>query len=97
MLLSLSGREHSVYSGVAVCGDRLDYRVNVTQVWFGKLSEQDLTAYLATAEPWDKAGGYGIQGRAAMFVQEIHGSYSGIMGLPLFETAALLKEFDYPI
>ncbi|HNC81094.1 MAG TPA: Maf family protein, partial [Rhodocyclaceae bacterium] len=57
----------------------------------------EIRYYVATGEPMDKAGAYGIQGRAAIFIEEIRGSYTGIMGLPLFETAALLQEFGYPV
>ena len=67
------------------------------RVAFRRLSEHDIRRYIATGEPFDKAGAYGIQGHAAIFVEEIRGNYSGIMGLPLFETAALLEIFGHPV
>ena len=76
--------------------DRLVY-LSASEVRFRPLSEDEIRYYVATGEAADKAGAYGIQGRAAMFVEEIRGSYSGIMGLPLFETAALLREFGYSL
>lgn len=93
MLRSLSGRMHVVLSGVAVTtGDVTSVRVNETRVWFRALSTAERTAYCATGEPMDKAGGYGIQGVAASFIERIEGSHTGVMGLPLFETAELLGE-----
>lgn len=93
MLQSLSGRTHQVLTSVAV---RLDENIwQITQssdVTFGALPANLIHAYCATSEPYDKAGGYAIQGMAAMFIQKIAGSYSGIMGLPLFETAQLLQQ-----
>ena len=71
--------------------------LSVSEVRFCPLDEATIRAYVATGEPMDKAGAYGIQGRAAIFIEEIRGSYSGIMGLPLFETAALLQEFGYSL
>jgi len=98
ILASLGGRRHRVLTAVALSdGEHTRYRLNISEVQFRALDEDEIRRYVASGESLDKAGGYGIQGRAAMFVQEIHGSYSGIMGLPLFETAELLKEFDYPI
>ncbi len=98
ILAGLSGRSHRVLTAVAVSdGERTRYRLNVSEVRFRALDDEEIRRYIATGESLDKAGAYGIQGRAAMFIQEIHGSYSGIMGLPLFETAELLKEFDYPL
>ncbi len=93
MLQSLSGRTHQVLTSVAV--KHLDEVWQVTQasdVAFTKLSDDTIRAYCATQEPYDKAGGYAIQGVGALFVQDIAGSYSGIMGLPLFETAQLLQQ-----
>ncbi|HJV72619.1 MAG TPA: Maf family protein [Noviherbaspirillum sp.] len=93
MLRLLSGRTHQVLTSVA-----LDYDENITQitqisdVTLSKLSEDTMRAYCATPEPYDKAGGYGIQGMAAVFVERIAGSYTGIMGLPLHETAKLIKQ-----
>ena len=98
ILNALSGRSHRVLTAVAVSdGEKTRYRMNDSEVRFRELSEEEIRRYVATGEPLDKAGAYGIQGRAAVFVEAISGSYTGIMGLPLFETAELLKEFDYPI
>ena len=92
MLRQLSGREHRVLSGVAVItpGRQELSAVSESRVRMRRLSEAELAAYWATGEPADKAGGYAIQGLAAVFVESLTGSYSGVMGLPLFETAALL-------
>lgn len=92
MLHALSGRTHEVISAVCMISAKQEHGdVCVSRVRFAELSEADITAYVATGEPFGKAGAYGIQGRAAEFVERIDGSYSGIMGLPLFETAALLR------
>lgn len=94
MLARLSGREHCVYSGVAVVTrQRYAQYVSRTRVCFRTTSADERHAYVASREPLDKAGAYAIQGRGAVFIRELHGSYSGVMGLPLFETAALLKDF----
>lgn len=94
ILSRLSGRMHRVLTAVAVSnGERIRSRVSISQVRFTTLDEHTIRHYVASGEPLDKAGAYGIQGRAAVFVEEIHGSYSGIMGLPLFETAQLLELF----
>lgn len=92
MLKMLSGRTHEVYSAVAVAGrgGRIASKLNVSEVSFGELEDDWIDDYIATGEPMDKAGAYAIQGRAAWRIREIRGSHSGIMGLPLFETAALL-------
>jgi len=93
MLGRLSGREHQVLTAVALAdGDRVDLRISVSRVRFAHLEPGQLRAYAATGEPLDKAGAYGIQGRAACFVERLEGSYSGVMGLPLFETAELLAQ-----
>jgi septum formation protein len=95
MLRTLSGREHQVLTAVAVAlRDRVETQISVSSVWFRELSDADIRRYCATGEPLDKAGAYGIQGRAGAFVTRINGSYSGIMGLPLAETAELLERFD---
>jgi septum formation protein len=95
MLASLSGREHRVYSGVAlVAQSRTAARVSSTRVRFRDLSPDECRTYVESGEPLGKAGAYAIQGRAAIFVAELHGSYSGVMGLPLFETAELLRKLD---
>ena len=98
ILTRLSGRQHRVLTAVAMSdGERTRSRVSVSDVHFRTLSEHDIRRYIATGEPMDKAGAYGIQGHAAIFIDEIRGSYSGIMGLPLFDTAALLEVFGYPL
>lgn len=91
MLLKLSGRSHQVLTGVALAHQATDYRLSSSEVRFRVISPQEAQAYVAGREPMDKAGGYAVQGYAAVFIEHIAGSYSGIMGLPLFETAALLK------
>ncbi len=93
MLLALSGRTHQVMSGVALLHEReLHYRLSLSEVTFAPLTEDQARAYWATGEPADKAGSYAVQGRAALFIRHISGSYSGIMGLPLYETGELLGE-----
>ena len=94
MLARLSGREHQVLSAVALATPQRNVvKVQQSQVRFRTLSPDECDAYWETSEPCDKAGGYAIQGRAAAFITELRGSYSGVMGLPLFETAELLREF----
>lgn len=96
MLSSLSGRSHEVLTAVAALdGDREDVVLSRTTVVFRPLDPDEFAAYWKTGEPRDKAGGYAIQGLGAMFVEEIHGSYSGVMGLPVYETARLLAGFGY--
>jgi septum formation protein len=73
---------------------RLETAVSASTVEFGSLEDAEIRAYVASGEPLDKAGAYAIQGRAAVFVRTLRGSYSGIMGLPLGDTAALLWRFD---
>lgn len=91
MLKLLSGRTHRVLTAVALAiGSRREVVVNVSRVTFARLSRATIEDYVASGEPFDKAGGYGIQGRAGTFARRIEGSYSGIMGLPLYETEALL-------
>lgn len=93
MLMGLSGRSHDVLTAVAlVHGRRSKVRLSETRVWFRRITAAECAAYCATDEPLDKAGGYAIQGRAAMFVARIDGSYSGVVGLPLYETSQLLGE-----
>ncbi|HRF45504.1 MAG TPA: Maf family protein [Candidatus Competibacteraceae bacterium] len=94
MLARLSGCEHQVLSAVALATPaQIAVKVQESRVRFRKLTPAECAAYWETGESWDKAGGYGIQGRAAAFIAELHGSYSGVMGLPLFETAELFREF----
>ncbi|TCP15186.1 septum formation protein [Crenobacter luteus] len=92
MLAAFSGRSHRVLTAVAVRdGDALHTAVSDTEVWFKPLSAAEIERYIESGEPFDKAGAYGIQGRAAVFVERIAGSYTGVVGLPVFETAALLS------
>lgn len=98
ILRLLSGRKHSVLTAVAVSlAGRMEMRVSATEVTFAALDEPRIARYLATGEADDKAGAYGIQGLAGAFISRIEGSYSGVMGLPLYEAAELLKTFGYDI
>jgi septum formation protein len=98
MLRMMSGRWHSVHTGVAVAaGDRIEVLLSSTQVEMKPLTEAEIAAYVASGEPRDKAGAYGIQGLAGVFISRIEGSYSGVMGLPIFETAQLLNTFGIPL
>ena len=93
-LQRLSGREHEVLTAVAFkLGERVEVELSATAVRFRELSRAEIMRYVASGEPMDKAGAYGIQGRAGTFISEIRGSYSGVMGLPLYETALLLRRF----
>lgn len=94
----LSGRSHRVLTSVAIAhDDRVEQRTSVSEVRFRALGADEIRRYALTGEPLDKAGAYGIQGRAAIFIEEIRGSHSGIVGLPLCETALLLRAFGYPV
>ena len=98
MLRLLAGTRHRVLTAVAVaCDGRVEMRVSESNVTFCPLDETRIEDYVASGEPYDKAGGYGIQGRAGAFVERLEGSYSGVMGLPLFETAELLREFGVTV
>ncbi len=94
MLEKLSGRVHRVLTGLALVDDREATRLSVSSVGFRELDQADIEAYWATGEPADKAGAYAIQGRGAVFVNHLEGSYSGVMGLPLYEVTDLLGEFN---
>ena len=95
MLAQLAGRNHRVLTAVAVgLGSRREQVLNRSQVRFAPLGADEIEAYVSTGEPMGKAGAYGVQGRAAAFIAHISGSYSGIMGLPLYETAQLLRRFQ---
>jgi len=97
MLKHLSNKTHQVMTAIALYSptkNTFQTALQITEVSFDQLSDQQINAYIATNEPFDKAGGYGIQGFAATFIKEIRGSYSGVMGLPLFETSELLKSYD---
>ncbi|MDM5178148.1 Maf family protein [Massilia sp. DJPM01] len=98
MLERLSGRTHQVMTAIAVHHTDMQRQITqVSQVRFARLSPASIKAYCSTPEPYDKAGGYGLQGMAALFVEHIEGSHSGIVGLPLFETAQLLREAGIPL
>ena len=98
MLERLSGRTHQVLTSVAVHHTNMaEQFTQVSDVRFATLTPASIKAYCASAEPYDKAGGYGIQGLAALFVEHIDGSHSGIMGLPLYETAKLLRRAGVPL
>jgi len=97
MLEALSGCRHTVATGIAVrCGEQLHCALSVSEVTFRTTTVQERDAYLATDEPFDKAGGYAIQGFGAVFIEDLRGSYSAVMGLPLYETAMLLRRFGIP-
>ncbi len=95
MLRSLSGRSHEVFTGVAILrGDKRRVRYARTEVFFRDLSPQEIEAYVATGEPLDKAGAYGIQGRAALFAERLHGDFYNVVGLPLYLTGQMLQELE---
>lgn len=91
MLSQLSASTHQVYSAVSVRGQQIQQVVSISDVTFRAISEQEIIQYWHTGEPADKTGAYAIQGLASIFVASISGSFSGIMGLPLYETAQLLS------
>ena len=94
MLTRLSGRSHQVFTTIALIrsgSDEIVTRTVETRVWFKKNSSEEIAAYVATKEPMDKAGSYGIQGIGAFMVEKIEGSYTAVVGLPLFETLGLLS------
>ena len=98
MLTLLAGTQHRVLTAVAVCADeRVEIALSDSLVTFSPLSEERIRAYVDSGETFDKAGAYGIQGRAGAFVERIEGSYSGVMGLPLFETSGLLRQFGIAV
>jgi septum formation protein len=92
MLSRLSGRSHQVYSAVSLRGDQHWQALSISEVKFKTLSTDEIIAYWQTGEPCDKAGAYAIQGLASTFIESITGSFSGVMGLPLYETAQLLAK-----
>lgn len=92
MLQKLSGCTHQVLSAVALISDSEAVSLNINLVSFKPLTLHECNAYCETGEPYDKAGGYAIQGKAANFISRLEGSYSGVMGLPLFETTQLLNK-----
>jgi len=98
MLTLLSGRRHQVITAVAISWNGQIVRaVSLSDVTFRKLAREEIERYVATGEPFDKAGAYAIQGRAGAFVSRLSGSYSGVMGLPLFETADILARIGFPV
>lgn len=97
MLEMLSGRSHQVLTGVALVSQQHSVCVNVSEVRFRDLRAVEIDAYWQTGEPVDKAGAYAIQGYAAAFIEHLSGSYSGVMGLPLYETSQLLEQQGIPV
>jgi septum formation protein len=95
MLSALSGKTHRVLTAVAMqSGKKRVQALSISKVTFAEMSQKQIKAYVASGEPMGKAGAYAIQGRAAAYVSHISGSYSGIMGLPMHETATLLRELN---
>ncbi|HEX2826556.1 MAG TPA: Maf family protein [Burkholderiales bacterium] len=93
MLKELAGTQHEVVTAIALAfNDRVETAVSESKVWFRDLAQDEIRRYVAAGESLDKAGGYAVQGRAAAFITRIEGSYSGIVGLPLAETASLLAK-----
>jgi len=98
MLKLLSGSSHRVLTALAlVWNGQTRSTLSETMVHFRPLEPGEIARYIGSGEPMDKAGAYGIQGRAGLFVRRLEGSYSGVMGLPLFETGELLRECGYPL
>lgn len=98
ILARLSGRRHRVLTAIAVTDQiRLEHRLNISEVSFRGLDADEIRRYVLTGEANDKAGAYGIQGRAAAFIEEIRGSHSGIVGLPLCDTVLLLRQFGIAV
>ncbi|SFU48960.1 septum formation protein [Nitrosomonas eutropha] len=98
MLRALSGQEHQVHTAVGLAFQgQIRLRLSTTMVRFRDISQHEIRTYIASGEPHEKAGAYAIQGKAAAFIINISGSYSGVVGLPLFETSQLLEETGIPI
>lgn len=98
MLTALAGREHHVYTGVAVLQDGRELaQVEDTAVWFRDASQAELNRYIATGEPMDKAGAYGIQGRGGLLVSRIEGDYTNVVGLPIVRLAGMLAQFGVTV
>jgi septum formation protein len=98
MIRRLSGRTHQVLTAVALrFRDRTEVEVSISRVTLRRLGAAEIDRYVAGGEPFDKAGGYAVQGIAAAFVSRLEGSYSGVVGLPLYETAALLARVGTPV
>ena len=95
MLRALSGRTHEVCTGVTICrGDEILTRAETTVVTFRPMADHEIRAYIASGDPMDKAGSYGIQGKAALFASGIEGDYFNVMGLPLHLVGQMLREFN---
>ena len=98
MMHLLSGRTHQVLTSVVLLSDEQTWQItHQSDVTFAALTERQIETYCSMKEPYDKAGGYAIQGMAALFIQQISGSYSGIMGLPIYETTQLLRQAGIPV
>ena len=98
MLSLLSGRTHQVLTAIAVCWEEeVLAEISASTVTFRELAPDEIERYVATTEPFDKAGAYAVQGKAAAFIRRIEGSYSGVMGLPLYETAETLARIRFPV
>src|SRR5262249_9936145 len=98
MLSRLSGRTHNVLTAIALAWQQQRIvAVSTTEVTFRKLSRREIERYVATGEPFDKAGAYAVQGIAAALIRRIEGSYSGVVGLPLFETGQALAQVGFPV
>jgi septum formation protein len=98
MLTRLSGHTHRVLTAVAIgTACKQGHTLSVSQVRFAPLTRIQIQDYVASGEPMGKAGAYAVQGRAAAYIEHISGSYSGIMGLPMFETAQLLRQFGFKV
>jgi len=96
ILRHLSGKTHRILTGVAVAHEgRTEYVESTTEVRFREIDDDEIRRYVLSGEPMDKAGAYGIQGRAGVFVEHLAGSYTGVMGLPVCETGELLKRFGW--
>jgi septum formation protein len=98
ILQRLSGNSHRVLTAVSMAFEgRIESVLSVSEVRFGVLEDAEIRRYIATGEPMDKAGAYGIQGGAGLFVEHLSGSYTGVMGLPLYETGKLLRRFNFEL
>ena len=98
MIQALSGKKHDVITAVALRSLKTEIVFSVnTEVYFWELSTAEINAYVATSEPYDKAGGYGIQGKAGMFVKEIRGDYYNVVGLPISYVIRELRRFNFPV
>ena len=98
MLKRLSGESHQVLTAIAVATEHeVKHTLSTSFVVFSPLTDDDIKRYVDSGEPMDKAGGYAVQGLAAKFISKLSGSYSGVMGLPLYETTTLLRHFGLPV